>query len=355
MWDFSWLERRWPGAGYEDWDKALDELVERGYDAVRIDAYPHLIAVDPDREWEIVPVWNQQVWGAPATVRVTVRKPLLEFLAKCAERNVKVGLSTWFRQDAGNVRMQIVTPEQHADAWRRTLDIIDAEGLLETILYVDLCNEWTHSWWAPIFHNPRPDGPGVWDSPASMAWMRRAIEVLRGHYPQMPMAFSFNTRHARLKEVELDFMDFLEPHIWFASGTVGDFYARVGYQYEPFEPRGYENLVRYGESTYRANPEHWLNILRSTINLAAEASRKWRRPLITTESWSVVDYKDWPGLDWGWVKEGCQVGVETALATGCWASLCTSNFCGPQFHGMWGDVAWHQRLTGLIHQSNLPD
>ncbi len=38
MWDFSWLERRWPGAGYEDWDQALDELAERGYDAVRIDA-----------------------------------------------------------------------------------------------------------------------------------------------------------------------------------------------------------------------------------------------------------------------------------------------------------------------------
>jgi hypothetical protein len=24
MWNFSWLERRWPGAGYEDWDRALD-------------------------------------------------------------------------------------------------------------------------------------------------------------------------------------------------------------------------------------------------------------------------------------------------------------------------------------------
>ena len=44
MWDFSWLERRWPGAGYEDWDVALDELRARGYDAVRIDAYPHLLA-----------------------------------------------------------------------------------------------------------------------------------------------------------------------------------------------------------------------------------------------------------------------------------------------------------------------
>jgi len=43
MWDFSWLERRWPGAGYEDTALALDELKARGYDAVRIDAYPHLI------------------------------------------------------------------------------------------------------------------------------------------------------------------------------------------------------------------------------------------------------------------------------------------------------------------------
>ena len=43
MWDFSWLERRWPGAGFEDWDVALDELKERGYNAVRIEAYPHLV------------------------------------------------------------------------------------------------------------------------------------------------------------------------------------------------------------------------------------------------------------------------------------------------------------------------
>lgn len=54
MWDFSWLERRWPGAGYADWERALDELVVRGYDAVRIDAYPHLYAAGPQREHTIL-------------------------------------------------------------------------------------------------------------------------------------------------------------------------------------------------------------------------------------------------------------------------------------------------------------
>lgn len=40
MWDFSWIERRWDGAGFEDWNAALDGVKERGYDAVRIDAFP---------------------------------------------------------------------------------------------------------------------------------------------------------------------------------------------------------------------------------------------------------------------------------------------------------------------------
>lgn len=65
MWDFSWLERRWPGAGYENWSQALDELVQRGYDAVRIDAYPHLHAAGATQQHTIIPCWNQQHWGSP--------------------------------------------------------------------------------------------------------------------------------------------------------------------------------------------------------------------------------------------------------------------------------------------------
>ena len=66
-----------------------------------------------------------------------------------------------------------------------------------------------------------------------------------------------------------------------------------------------------------------------------------------------MDYKDWPLLDWGWVKELCELGVERALPTGRWSAVATSNFCGPQFRGMWRDVAWHQRLTAQIKAAPL--
>ena len=40
MWDFSWLLRHHPAGEFWDWSKVLDELVERGYNAVRIDVFP---------------------------------------------------------------------------------------------------------------------------------------------------------------------------------------------------------------------------------------------------------------------------------------------------------------------------
>lgn len=44
MWDFSWIERRWPGAGYEDWDQVLDGLRMHGRDTVRLHDATHFVA-----------------------------------------------------------------------------------------------------------------------------------------------------------------------------------------------------------------------------------------------------------------------------------------------------------------------
>ena len=148
------------------------------------------------------------------------------------------------------------------------------------------------------------------------------------------------------------FCDFFEPHIWMAAS---DFYARVGWTFKhKWDNSEFELVADHAENIYRSDQEHWLSVLQGQIDRAVAHAQRTKRPLITTECWSIVDYKDAPRLDWGWVKESTAEGVRRAAATGAWAAIATSNFCGPQFVGMWRDIAWHQELTTLIKQSTLP-
>lgn len=347
MWDFSWLERRWPGAGYEDWDAALTELRARGYDAVRIDAYPHLIAEGADRTWELLPEWNTQDWGAPARCRVQVQPALNDFIRKCGEHGLPVGLSTWFRQDTSNVRMKITTPEQLGHVWRAALDSIAAAGLLKHILYVDVCNEFPLSVWTPFIRTRISR-----TTPEGVRWMSEPIALLRTKYPDLDYTFSFTSEYQTWQKQDVSMLDFLELHLWMTHFS--DFYKQVGYNYERFDPKGYDNLALHGERVYRSNPPHWKERLEFGIRLLADWSRASRKPLITTECWGVVDYKDWPMLRWGWVKELCEFGVLRACEQRQWVAMATSNFCGPQFRGMWRDAEWHRRLTRRIHSTPLP-
>ena len=357
MWDFSWLERRWSGAGFEDWDQTLDEFVERGYNAVRIDAYPHLVGVNPTGKWVLDEVWNTQLWGSPDRIEVQVQPALNEFIRKCQEHDVKVGLSTWIRQDTTHQEMTIRTSEDFADRWITTLKTIEAEGLLDNILYVDLCNEWPGDQWAPFFHKQHPDVIwGQWDAPASLDWMQRAIARVREVYPDMPLLFSFDSQELdKYKTFDTSYLDLYEPHIWMAGQNGGEFNAAVGYNFEKFSPQGYKNLMKNAEPLYRSKPAYWQGLLTSQIKRMAAVARDNGKPLITTECWAVIDYKDWPMLNWNWVMDLCEIGVRESAATGQWVAIATSNFCGPQFVGMWRDVAWHRRMTSIIRNSKIDD
>lgn len=61
-----------------------------------------------------------------------------------------MGLSSWYRLDVDEVCLKLDTPEKLADCWLTTLRSIEEDGLLDTILYVDLCNEWPGDSWAPF-------------------------------------------------------------------------------------------------------------------------------------------------------------------------------------------------------------
>jgi len=367
MWDFSWLERRWPGAGYEDWDKALDELVDRGYNAVRIEAYPHLVAENPEKEWTLHEVWSIQNWGSPDTNKVQVQPNLNRFIAKCKDRDIKVGLSSWYRKDADNTRMKITSAEKHAEIWIKTLDTIENDGLLDSIFYVDLCNEWPGDIWAPYFKNNPPERTwGYWQTDVSMQWMKTAIEIVRKQYPDLLLNYSFdNIDIEKYSQYDLSLFDFAEHHIWMVKENNGEFYREVKERSKVagrpvdidglFSNQVYKNLVAEYEGIYQSKPEYWKKLLTDKIKLAAEHTARAKLPLITTECWGIVDYKDWPLLSWDWVKELCELGTITAASTGQWMGIATSNFCGPQFAGMWRDVEWHQRLTKIIKSAKIND
>jgi hypothetical protein len=351
MWEFSWIERRWPGAGFEDWDRALDELCERGYNAVRIDPFPHLLGADPHREWTLWPEWNTQCWGAPDVTRITLLPALFEFLGKCKQRGVMAGLSTWYRKDDADTRMKITGPEVMAENWVKTLTLIEQAGFLDSILYTDLCNEWPGEDWAPFM---KPLSYGGWDQPASLAWMPKAIALVRAQYPQMPLFFSVATGDmAAFEQHDLSYFDLLDPHIWMAQSREGEFYRQTDYHYERFDAKGYTNLSLKAADAYRARPEYWQDGLTQTIDAFAGVSRKIGMPLITTECWGVVDYKDWPLLQWDWVQELCVLGAQHAASTGRWLAMASSNFCEPQFVGMWRDKLWHQRVTAIIKGAGI--
>lgn len=90
-------------------------------------------------------------------MRWQVQPNLNLFLSKCKERDIKVGLSSWYRLDVDEVCLKLDTPEKLADCWLTTLRSIEEDGLLDTILYVDLCNEWPGDSWAPFFAKIYPN------------------------------------------------------------------------------------------------------------------------------------------------------------------------------------------------------
>lgn len=347
MWDVSWLERRWPGAGYQDWDRALDELVDRGYDAVRIDAFPHLLAAGAERDWDLVPLWSQERWGSPEPIQVRVMPALIDFLGRCRTKGVGVALSSWFRDDRLKTRLTIDSPDRLAEIWAVTLDVLAREGLRDDLLWVDLCNEFPLAMWAPFVPRAEEAADRARGEKSGGRWMREAIATLRPDAPGLDLTFSFDAEEERWGSQEAGYLDFLELHIWMVQWT--DFYASIDYEWDLFGPKGYDALAARGESTYRADPARWIAGLRGGIEAAATWSRRSDRRLVTTEAWASVNYRDDPRLDWGWIRELCEIGVREALMTGRWAAVCTSNFCGPQFIGMWQDVAWHRRQTSLIH------
>jgi len=376
MWDFSWLLRREGSQReYADTETILDELVVRGYDCVRIDAFPHLVAADrAGRSSQVFAVHPQPehfMWG-PHGHKVEVRDPmdaLAAFLAAAADREVDVGLSSWFNDDDEHRRLGIASPADLVRVWTRTLDQLERRDLLGGVAYVDLCNEFPGYDWLPaanetIFGRYCDAGPNtpeqappdgwVW-SPAQRARIGSfygAARLLKERWPEI--AFTFSTAPLSQSVFDLDYrpLDLIETHIWL-SWNVAPFAELTNFSLDQHGfPGAWQLQVDSLDRVYWPDPARWHERLGEAMRGWAALAAAQNRPLWTTEGWSHVFLDDLVSPAgrhaWEYVKNVAEYAVPTACELG-WAGVCTSNFSQPHFPKLWADADWHRRMTDTIH------
>lgn len=381
MWDYSWLLRHHRQGAFENWDETLDALVVRGYNAIRIDCFPQLVAAGEDGKiqqafYHPKSAFDLTLWGNEYSIWTRPREALLEFLPKCRERGIYVGLASWFLDHNTGRTGEFIGEDSLVRVWDETLEFLAAHGLLENVIYVDLLNEyplWHGYGWltrrlAELGDNPKVElkigevhEQRVLDGLAAdrkynerqVAFYNRFINQvivrLNDKWPSLDF-FASVSKAFDVPWQDMDFSRFaaLDLHIWFVHNRA--FSLETGY-FRDIHPHAndlafapcFKKLTAYWQ---RHKPEltGWMD---SEMWEVAARGSELGIPVGNTEGWGPICWMDHPELTWDFVKASGELCVELAVKHG-YSFICTSNFTHPQFPGIWNDVEWHQRLTACI-------
>ena len=375
MFEYSWMvQRTGLQAEYADWDKILDEVVERGYDCIRLDAFPHVLKKDAEgnrpEEVTFTPINDEFMWGNHTNVTVNVAEGLVTFLKKMKERGIYAGLSSWYNETTCGRKMLMETPEDYASAWIDVLDLLAENDLLDGIVWVDICNEFPMRGWCPKAYSYITGEPleKEFDEESAMMmqsewgeerinrlneYLTRTPRQVRAKYPQFKYAFSCqHIGEENFLRGDFSELDLFEPHIWATDDLAAG--SEIGF-WQCLEPNSFPeaigNMRRKSEAKLKEDPEFFTEILDDRTEEWQEVAEEHGKPLITTEAWSTIVYEDLSHNghlgEWDWFKGVLEDGVRFAVERG-WKGICTSNFAEPHFEGMWRDVEWHKRMTDYI-------
>lgn len=397
MWDSSWIRRHYRGGGFEDWDKALSELVARGYNAVRLDVFPHLIAPAPDGEivevFKDVPNQFPQfygfgMWGNPWTMYINPRKALIEFMTLCRKHQVKVGLSTWFKPTDDGRNAQIEGLDEFVRVWDQTLQFIDDNGLMDTVVYLDVLNEypschcfmWLHKMVSTMSY-PTPQLGGYNEQQKKFLWgfMSDALSKLHAKWPTLSMGTSIagqGNMHEADKYMDMTQMDFLDIHTWlnfnpeFKQDTqvahilnhghpdhlftyqTGGASSYVGTKRMIPQDYRYDEIYAQLKAKWENDIPKWTRWFSDFMDDVTTMANKHHCHIGQTEGWGIVNWADHPLLEWdihfGTADVCAKLGAEKGYLFNC-----SANFCHPHFLGFWEPVDWHRQFTDVVKAGRL--
>lgn len=374
MWDFSWILRHHRYGEFLDWDKVLEGLAERGYNAIRMDAMPQFVAStkageiveqfrSPKKDW--IPV----LWGNDYAMDFRPREALLEFLPKCKKYGIQVGLATWFMAHGTNIA--IVNEEGGLlRAWTETLDFLQKNNLLDdNIIYVDLLNEYPttngYDWLKselnkradakkfilnnPNAHFPQNFEPTEHDNRLCVKFYNDYANDMIATLKQRFSGLDFFTSYHRsgLDNLDLKNHAALDFHVWFHHNQIISKYIDVATNTRNMDRDvriDYKNLM----SCWKENKSKLVEWIDGSIASIAKKAGDNGIVCGNTEGWGPIGWFDHPDLNWEWVKESAEICVNLAKKHDEYKFICTSNFTHPQFSGLWEDIKWHKQITRVI-------
>jgi len=373
MWDYSWILRHHRYGEFEDWDKVLNELSIRGYNAIRIDAMPQFVAADSDGKTESTfkstkKDWRPALWGNDYSMSFNPREALLEFLPKCKKYGIKVGLATWFLRH-GTERKNIFMEEGALlRAWDETLEFLHDNDLLDNVIYIDLLNEYPnwhgYDWLKnelnkrsdiqqfkldnPDANVPDFDAGTITGNPLKQQcyndFINTTIKPLKGKYSHLDFFASLDSGMS-LDRIDLTNFGVLDYHVWFAHTGEIPGLNEISTRDQTLDLRKiYSDLLDYW-SKNKSSLIEWMD---GRITAISKTASQNNIVCGNTEGWGPIFWFDHPDLNWRWVKESAEICVDLALKHDNYKFICTSNFTHPQFKGMWEDVKWHNQITSRI-------
>lgn len=373
MWDFSWMFMHYPGGAFEDFDKATDELLERGFNTIRIDAFPLIIGkLDSLNQIVTIPGNPLFNWGQSDKDRLhSPVQELISFMEVTKSKNIKVILSTWGNGciEFPDILKDYTDRKVFWNAWERTLDILKEKDLLGHVVYVDFDQEFP--FFSPFQYeinrlglikekNSTSSSGAMEDAGKSrsgyneFAWNPDQMEFVRDlmsstlnhfqkKYPGLRFTFSLTAFWEEVRAMKLNLFDVLELHIWMSSsprfGTRSQFDATV-------KDRGdhdYSDYMSRIDQTMKSVRPMLLKDMHNRLTFAKEWSEEIGAPLTTTESWGPWWHMDHKDLDWKWLYDWCEQCMGLASDYGLWGAT-PWNYSHP-YWANWKNIEWYKKVN----------
>ena len=361
MWDFSWLFMHHKGGSYENFNKVTDELIERGFNTIRVDAFPLMIgSLDSLNQLTTIPANPAYNWGqTDKEYKHEIVKELIEFLSIAKKKKLNIILSTWNMdcKDYPDIKNNFQDRHKYWAAWEKVLNLLKEHKLLDNIVYVDLDQEFPYfsPFGKSINSLKSKNSDNIIPKSREMKWNTKQMDFVnelldsslihfQTMYPGLRFTYSLTDFWEDIRYMKLKSLDVLELHLWLTQSP--RFLSRSQFdnmnKIRNSDTNYSDYIHRVSESMKSMKPMLKKDMI-NRMKFAKEWSEEIAAPLVTTEAWGPWWHMDNKYLDWQWLYDWCEESMSLASDNGFWG-VTPWNYSHPYWEN-WKNIKWYKKVN----------